>query len=279
MSEAGSMTTDDHAPLRTIRAGARGDVLVYADPEALARAAAATFAGVVTRAVEARGLALVALSGGSTPRRMGELLAQDPYRTSIAWVSIEFFWGDERWVPLDSDESNAGMAMRTFLDKVGVSPGRINPFPVEFPDAALAADAYATRLRTISGETAGVPVMDLILLGMGDDGHTASLFPGTAAIHERDALVVAHHVPKLDATRLTFTPPLLNAGREIVFLVGGAAKADILRDVLFGPERVDDLPSQVIRPTGGRLRWLVDEAAAAHLGEGSADAGEDATNG
>ncbi len=264
---AAPMSTGDHGPITTISAGERGEVSVFADSEALARAAAAAFAEIVSQAVDARGLALVALSGGTTPRRMGELLAAEPYRSKVPWASIEFFWGDERWVPLESDESNAGVAMRTFLDEVPVEPSRINPFPVELSDAALAADVYATRLRTVTGETDTVPVFDLVLLGMGDDGHTASLFPGTKAVHETEALVVAHHVAKLDATRLTFSPPLLNAGREIVFLVGGAAKAGVLRDVLFGPDRVDDLPSQLIRPTGGRLRWLVDAAAAAQLGD------------
>lgn len=271
MSEGASMTTNVVTPARAIRAGDRGEVLVYPNAEALARAAADAFTEVVTAAVDARGVALVALSGGSTPKRMGELLAGEPYRTTVPWASIEFFWGDERWVPLESEESNAGVAMRTFLGAVGTDPSRINPFPVEVPDADLAADMYATRLRTITGETGGIPVFDLVLLGMGDDGHTASLFPGTAATHEQDALVLAHHVPKLDATRLTLTPPVLNAGREIVFLVGGAAKADVLRNVLFSPHRPDDLPSQAIRPNGGRLRWLVDEAAAAQLDDGSGD--------
>jgi len=258
---------DRPSPTRTIPFGQRGEVLVFSDAESLARAAAAAFADVVSAAVAARGLATVALSGGSTPRRMGELLAAEPYRSGIPWASIEVFWGDERWVALESDESNAGVAMRTFLGKVAVGPSRINPFPVELPDAALAANVYATRLRTVTGETDGPPVLDLVILGMGDDGHTASLFPGMAAIHEKESLVVAHHVPKLDATRLTLSPPVLNAGREIMFLVGGSAKADVLRDVLLGPEQPDDLPSQVIRPTSGRLRWLVDEAAAAKLCE------------
>ena len=252
-------------PTRTLAYGPRGEVLVYPDGEALARAAAATFVRAVGAATAARGRAFVALSGGSTPRRMGELLADNPYRDAVPWEMVEVFWGDERWVPEASDESNAGVARRTFLDRVPVSPSRINPFPTSLPDPELAASMYATQIKTVFGVTDGRPAFDLVLLGMGDDGHTASLFPGTAAIQEREALVVAHRVPKLDAWRLTLTPPVINAARDVAFLVGGAGKAATLARVLEGPEHVDELPSQVVRLGGGRLRWLVDEAAAAEL--------------
>lgn len=261
MSEAATEVT------RTLDYGERGKVLVYPDAEALARGAAKTFASVLGAAAAERGLAYVALSGGSTPKRMGELLAEQPYRDSAPWSQIEFFWGDERWVPLSSVESNAGVAKRTFLDTVPVMPSRIHPFPD--PDTlsapGVAAEMYALQLRTVFGEPEGVPSFDLVLLGMGDDGHTASLFPGTAAIHETDALVVAHYVDKLGAERLTLTPPVLNAGRQVVFLVAGAGKAATLQRVLEGPENVDELPSQVIHPTDGNLTWLTDEAAVARL--------------
>ncbi|CAA9561470.1 MAG: 6-phosphogluconolactonase, eukaryotic type [uncultured Thermomicrobiales bacterium] len=245
--------------------GTRGVVRVVPDGEALARAAAETFVRATAAAVADRGMAFVALSGGSTPKRMGELLASDEFRDRVPWEQIEVFWGDERWVALDDPQSNAGEAMRALLDKVPIPPSRVNPIPTEVSEPEVAGFMYATQLRTVFGETDGVPRFDLVLLGMGDDGHTASLFPGTAAIREQEALVVAHRVEKLEAVRLTLTPPVLNAGREVVFLVGGAAKAATLKAVLEGPEKVDELPSQAIRPTDGPLVWLVDEAAAAAL--------------
>ena len=257
----------DPAPVKTLDYGERGKVLVYTDGEALAQAAAQSFVRAVGEAVAARGLAHVAFSGGSTPKRMAELLAGQPYCDQVPWAQIEFAWGDERWVSLSSPESNAGVAQRTLLDHVPVSPSRVNPFPSpdEIPDPKLAASMFETQLKMVSGTTDGAPRLDLVFLGMGDDGHTASLFPGTAAIHEEDALVVAHYVDKLAADRLTFTPPLINAGREVVFLVGGAGKAEMLARVLEGPIDVDELPSQVIRPPDGSLTWLVDEGAAVKL--------------
>lgn len=245
----------------------RGDVWVYPSAGALARAAAELFQEITAAAVEARGLAYVALSGGSTPLRMGEILAAAPYRETVPWDSIELFWGDERWVPAESDESNYGTARRTLLDHVGVGPSRVNPVATENAEPRVGAQMYSAQLRTVFGVVSGVPAFDLIFLGMGEDGHTASLFPETPAIHETDELVVANYVAKMDTYRITFSPPLLNAGREVVFLIAGAAKAETLARVLTGPIDVDTLPSQVIEPENGRLRWLVDEAAAAHLDE------------
>ena len=249
-------------PSRTIDYGARGTVRVYADGEALAQAAAALLADTVASAT---GHAYIALSGGSTPKRMGQLLAEPPYRETIAWRNIEFFWGDERFVPEDSPESNSGEARRTFLEKVDIEPSRINPFPTTVRDADLAAEMYATILKTVFNETDVAPRFDLVFLGMGDDGHTLSLFPGTAAIHETQRFVVANYVPKLETTRLTLTAPVVNAARRVAFLVGGSGKAETLAKVLDGPVDVETLPSQIIRPTDGELLWLVDEAAAADL--------------
>ena len=243
--------------------GGRGTVQVYPDGDALARAAAETFASAVTH--PAGDHAFVALSGGSTPGKMGQLLSEPPYRDELPWRTIEVFWGDERWVPEESPESNAGEAKRTFLNMVDVEPSRLNPVPTQVQDPQVAVHMYATQIRTVFGDVTGTPAFDLIFLGMGDDGHTASLFPGTAAIHDTEHLVIAHHVPKLDATRVTFGPTLINAAHKVVFLVGGAGKAETLARVLDGPIDVDTLPSQVIRPTDGDLIWLVDAAAAAGL--------------
>ena len=242
-------------------AGARGRIEVVPDAAALAQAAADLFARVTTEAVAARGRTAVALSGGSTPRQMGELLASS-HRDRVPWDRLEVFWGDERWVPESSPESNAGVAKRTFLDRVPIPPRRVHAFPTVGLEPDAAAAAYEDTLRSVLGSH---PRFDLVLLGIGDDGHTASLFPGTAALRERTALAVANHVPKLDATRLTLTVPVLNAGGEVVFLVGGAGKAGTLAAVLKGPDRPDELPAQLIRPTSGRLLWLVDRDAAAQL--------------
>jgi 6-phosphogluconolactonase len=277
MAIVGSVEPDRHptrhSALGTRDYGERGRVVVVRDAEALARAAAETFARAMSEAVAARGRGTVGLSGGSTPKRMGELLAAPPFREQVPWGDLEVFWGDERWVPLESKESNAGEAQRILLDRVPASPARINPFPTPdtVSDPHVAAEMYEAQLRLVFGTADGVPAFDLILLGMGDDGHTASLFPGTSPIHEQQRLAVAHRVPKLDAERLTLTPPVLNAGREVVFLVGGAGKAATLKRVLEGPENVDELPSQVVRPASGNLTWLLDEAAAADLSAGATD--------
>ena len=239
----------------------RGRIQIVPDDAALAQAAADLFARVTTEAVAARGRAAVALSGGSTPRQMGELLAS-VHRDQVPWNRLEVFWGDERWVPESSPESNAGVAKRTFLDHVPIPPERVHPFPTAGLEPAEAAAAYEETIRSVLGSS---PRFDLVLLGMGDDGHTASLFPGTAALGERTALAVANHVPKLDATRLTLTVPVLNAGRDVVFLVGGAGKAATLAAVLEGPDRPEELPAQLIRPTDGRLLWLVDRDASTRL--------------
>ena len=249
--------------IRVIDLAERGVVEVVADAEALAVAAAERVVAAASDALDERGSAAIALSGGSTPKRLGELLATADYRDRIDWDHVVWFWGDERWVPLDADESNAGGAMRSFLKRVPAKPTNIQPWKTT-GDPHAAASSYATTMRRLIGN-GEPPVFDLILLGMGDDGHTASLFPGTAAVHERAEITVAHRVEKLDATRLTFTPPLINAAREVAFLVGGAAKAERLKEVLRGPIDLDRLPSQAIRPVTGDLIWHVDEPAASLL--------------
>lgn len=242
-----------------------GAVKIVANAEALAQAAADRFVQAVRAAVAARGRATVALSGGSTPKRMGELLASDLYRAQVPWDRVDIFWGDERWVPESSPESNAGAARRTLLDHVPVPAARVHPWPTADADPAAAATAYEATLRRVFGQAAGVPVFDLVLLGMGDDGHTASLFPHTGALDQTTPLAVANLVPQHDTTRLTLTYPVLNAAREVLFLVGGAGKAGALAAVLEGPDDPRQFPAQAIRPANGQLTLLVDEAAAANL--------------
>ncbi|HEX5499513.1 MAG TPA: 6-phosphogluconolactonase [Thermomicrobiales bacterium] len=244
---------------------ARGQVEIVADPDELARAAATRFVEAVAAAVGERGRAFVALSGGSTPKRMGRLLASPEFRERVDWGRLDLFWGDERWVPLASPESNAGEALRDFIGRVPIPRERVHPFPTDLATPAVAAAAYEATLRATFAMASGAPRFDLILLGMGDDGHTASLFPHTAALAVRDRLATANFVPKLDAERLTLTVPVFDAGREVVFLISGAGKADTLRQVLEGPDDPERLPSQLIRPNPGSLIWLVDRVAAADL--------------
>lgn len=257
--------------LRTIDYGERGQVIVVADGAALARLAAETLISVIAGAHAQGRTAAIALSGGSTPKTMGELLATPPYTERVHWDSVDIFWGDERLVPLADRESNAGEALRGCLQHVPIPDERVHPFETDLDDPNVAAERYERDIRAIVPPLNGVPVFDLILLGMGDDGHTASLFPGTAAIHEEQRLVVAHRVDKLDSTRLTLTPPVLNAAEQVVFLVGGAGKAETLHAVLDGAVDVDTYPSQAIRPAQGSLVWLIDEAAAARLDRNATD--------
>jgi 6-phosphogluconolactonase len=247
--------------------GPRGRVIVVEDGSALAQAAAERFAHVVEQAVEERGQAFVALSGGSTPKQMGTILAREPYRSRIPWDRVHIFWGDERWVPLGSTESNAGEAKRGFLDLVPIPFANVHPWETDAESPQEAAAAYEALLRETFGEAGGAPRFDLVLLGMGDDGHTASLFPNTAALAENQNLAVANFVPKMGAIRLTLTTPVLNAGREILFLVGGPGKADTLEAVLEGPDLPAVFPAQLIRSAlpDGQLWWLVDEDAGARL--------------
>ena len=192
-----------------------------------------------------RGHAFVALSGGTTPKQMGSILAREPYRSRIPWDRVHVFWGDERWVPLGSPESNAGEARRGFLDLVPIPPGNVHPWDTAAESPREAAAAYETLLRERFAEPSGIPRFDLVLLGMGDDGHTASLFPDTDALVADGRLAVANYVPKMDATRLTLTAPLLNAGREILFLVGGPGKGRHARSGSGGPGAAGEFPGAI----------------------------------
>lgn len=251
---------------RRIDYGERGTVIVVSDGDELAHLAAETLATTAAEAVAEARQALVALSGGSTPRKMGELLASDEYVNRVHWNYLQIFWGDERWVPLEDAQSNAGEAMRTFLSQVPIPAENVHPWETDPElEPSLSAERYARMIREVSGIDEGIPVFDLIFLGMGDDGHTLSLFPGTDAIHDTQSLTLAHHVEKLDASRLTFGPALANAARKAVFLVGGSGKSETLHRVLDGEEQVDLLPSQVIHPDNRTLLWLVDAAAAGDL--------------
>src|SRR5262245_23504323 len=229
-------------------------VRVLPDAAAVQRVAAEEFTAATSAAVQARGGAFVALSGGSTPRGLHVLLAdpREPFRARVPWTRLHVFWGDERTVPPDHAESNYRMAYDTLLGHVPVPPAHIHRIPGEDPDPARAAERYARELRQVFRAhgrlEAGWPRFDLVLLGMGPDGHTASLFPGTGAVHERTRLVVAPWVPKLGSHRISLTPPVLNRAAVTLFLVTGGDKAEALRAVLQGPSQPDVYPSQAIIP-------------------------------
>jgi len=234
-------------------------------PQDLFQAAAEEVIRSATDAVAQRGRFTIALSGGSTPRNLYTLIAANA-SASLPWDRMFFFWSDERHVPPDDPESNYGMARDTLLSKVAIPPANIFPIPAENPDASAAAEIYEQTLRKFFAVGPGeFPRFDLILLGMGPDGHTASLFPETSALQEKSRLVVANWVEKLKASRITFTLPVLNAARCVAFLVSGADKAAVLHEVLEGDSPAEKYPSKLVRPSEGKLIWFVDRAAASEL--------------
>lgn len=242
------------------------EIRILTTPQELFAAAAEEVVRTANESVAQRGRFTIALSGGSTPKSLYNLLATNA-RTTLPWDRMFFFWGDERHVPPTDPDSNYRMADEAMLSKVPVPPGNVFRFPAEDPDAAAVADAYEKTLRKFFQiSAAGVPRFDLILLGMGPDGHTASLFPGTAALQEKTRLVVANWVEKLKTNRLSLTLPVLNAGQCVMFVVSGIDKAAVLRTVLEDKGAPgEQYPAKLVQPADGKLIWLVDRAAASAL--------------
>jgi 6-phosphogluconolactonase len=240
-------------------------VTVFGSAEEVARAAAERFAELAQSATRARGRFAVALSGGSTPKRTYELLTGDDYKARVDWPKVHVFFGDERMVPPDDAKSNYRMASEAMLSRLAIPPENVHRIN-GLGDAVANARLYEDELRTFFND-APWPSFDLVLLGMGDDGHTASLFPGTHALDEREAWVAANWVEKLNAYRVTLTAPAINRAAHVIFLVTGANKAAPLREVLKGELDTHRLPSQLIKPLDGSLEWLVDTAAAARVSE------------
>jgi 6-phosphogluconolactonase len=239
------------------------DVRRVTTPQDLFQAAAEELVRVANASIAQRSRFTIALSGGSTPKNLYTLIAAN---ASLPWEKIFFFWGDERHVPPTDPESNYRMAEEAILSRVLVPPANIFRIPAEKPDAAAAAEAYDETLSKFFATAPGqFPRFDLILLGLGPDGHTASLFPETAALEERSRLVVANWVEKLNTSRITLTLPVLNAAREVAFLVSGADKAAVLHEVLEGKAPGEKYPSKMVRPSDGKLIWFVDRAAASEL--------------
>ena len=243
------------------------------DAAALARRAAQYFVDAAERAVAARGRVRIAISGGSTPKATFALLADpaEPWRQRMPWDRLDLYWVDERCVAPSDPDSNYRMTREAMLDHVPLAPGQIHRIEGEL-EPEVAAARYEAELRnSFRLEGAETPRFDLVQLGMGPDGHTASLFPHSAALHELARLAVANHVEAKDAWRITLTWPVINHAADVFFLIGGEDKAQILKEVLLGPRDVERLPSHLIAPANGILTMLLDEAAAALLpasGEG-----------
>ena len=243
----------------------RPDIRKLTTPQELFEAAAEEVVRAATEACAERGRFTLVLAGGSTPRSLYNLLATNA-RSSLPWDKTFFFWGDERHVPPSDPESNYRMANEAMLSKIPVLPGNVFRIPAENPDAVAAAAAYEQTLRKFFGPGPGEwPHFDLILLGMGPDGHTASLFPETPGLQDRSRLVVANWVEKLKTSRITLTLPVLNAARCVAFLVSGSEKATVLREVVEGIAPGENYPAKLVRPTDGKLIWFVDRAAASEL--------------
>ena len=241
----------------------------YVEPDAaaLASRAAHHFVEMVSEAVAARGRARIAISGGSTPKPAFQLLADpnQPWRARMPWENLDLYWVDERTVPPDAADSNYRMPREALLDHVPLKPEQIHRMEGEL-DPHVAASRYESELRnSFRLEGAESPRFDLIALGMGDDGHTASLFPHTEAIHEMSRLVIANQVPQKDTWRITLTWPVINHASSVFFLIAGADKAEILNQVLTGPRDPEKLPRQLIWPSSGILTLILDKAAAAFL--------------
>lgn len=248
----------------------RGTIEVSPDSAALMHAAADGFVTAAAQAIRTTGRFAVALSGGSTPKRLFALLATNAYATRIDWPRVHVFWGDERCVPPADVSSNFRMAREALLAHVPVAEQNAHRIHGE-DEPAVAAAAYEQELRALFRTPAGAPQLrpgarfDLILLGMGDNGHTASLFPGLTAVREATRWVMAEYVAEVSMWRVTLTPVVINAAAEVAFLVSGREKAAMLQRVLEGPHQPDTLPAQVVALRDGRLRWCVDADAAAAL--------------
>ncbi len=234
---------------------------IYNDKDELGYESARLFAELATRYIIQFETFNVALSGGSTPRLLFQNLLKY-YKNSLDWNKINFFWSDERVVPIDDSESNAGMAFTELFDPLEQEELNIYPVDTSLSPSEEAAEAYERLILSIHPPLQPVPRFDLILLGLGDDGHTASLFPETEALHENSKLIAANWVPKFEKWRITFTFPLINSAKNVIFLVSGANKAEIVRDIFNNSK---EYPAAQVSPVDGVLTWLLDKDAGKYL--------------
>ena len=239
-------------------------VRIFKDSNELSAATAELFVQASKEAIAEKGSFTVALTGGSSPIKLHQLLATPAYREEIDWANVFIFWGDERWVPMEDERSNAKMAFDTLLNFVPVPSGQINPMydAVKSPEE-FAAD-YEQWIRDQADEDG---VFDLILLGMGDDGHTASLFPGTDVLKEESKWVAAYYLAPQNMYRITLTAPLINRAKKLVVMTFGEKKTHALHEVLEGEHNPELYPSQLLKPVNGELIFMVDEVAASQLSE------------
>lgn len=229
---------------------------------ALSQDLAGHIAQLINRVLAEKDRFTFVLSGGSTPKALYAQLASSPYAESIPWEKVHFFWGDERAVPFEDERNNARMCYQELLDRIPVPAANIHVMRTDIGPEESAAD-YEKVLKTYFKE--GEITFDFVLLGMGDDGHTLSLFPGTPVIHEEKRWATSFFLPAQDMFRITLTAPIVNAARYVAFMATGAGKAETLVQVLEGERNLDLYPSQIIQPSQGELHWFVDEAAAANL--------------
>jgi 6-phosphogluconolactonase len=246
------------------------EIRILADGAAIARRAAQEFVQAAADAVRTRGSFNVALAGGSTPKALYSLLVNDPaLRSQVPWDKMHLFFGDERHVPPDHPDSNFRMATETMISKAPVEPEQVTRIKGEYPDAGQAALEYEKALREYFKLKDGeYPRFDLVLVGMGNEGHTLSLFPGTKALHAEGRIAVRNWVGKLNAERITLTAPAASNAARVIFMVTGADKAPALKGVLEGPFEPEQLPAQLLQPKNGKLLWVVDTAAGSMLSVG-----------
>lgn len=250
---------------------AQREIRILQDGPAIARRAADIFAEAAQSAAARTGSFTVALAGGSTPKILYSLLATDPaLRARVPWDKMQFFFGDERHVAPDDSQSNFKMASETMISKAPITPAQVHRMKGEYPDAEQAAQEYEQELQNhFQLKNGQLPRFDLVLAGMGDEGHCLSLFPGTKALHPpAGRTVVSNWVGKLFTQRITITAPVASNAAMILFTVTGKEKSLALKAVLEGPFEPEQLPSQLLQPTNGKLLWLVDQAAGAMLSKG-----------
>jgi 6-phosphogluconolactonase len=241
------------------------NIEIYKESDHLARELAEWITGLIRETLSRKEFFSIVLSGGSTPKKLNHLLAASPYNDLIDWKKIYIFWGDERAVPFEDERNNARMAFDTLLDKVPIPKEQIY-----IMDTSLSPDAAAMQYEEILNEYFGTDILpartfDLVLLGMGDDGHTLSLFPGTAVIHEEKSWVAAYYLKAQEMFRITLTKNIVNHADHIVFMISGTDKAHALFEVIEGERNPDQYPAQVVIPTQGELHFFMDEAAASEL--------------
>jgi 6-phosphogluconolactonase len=243
------------------------EIRILADANSIAQTAAAEFLDAARESIREKGSFSVALAGGSTPKALYTLLADNPLlQAKVPWGKIQFFFGDERHVPPDHAESNFRMATDAMFAKAPIDPKQVHRIKGEKRNAVEAAAEYEDNLRVSFGLAADqLPRFDVVLLGMGPEGHTASLFPGTKALKEERRLVVSNWVGKLYTDRITLTPPVLNNAARVIFMAHGEEKAPALKAVLEGPYEPEQLPAQIVQPKQGKVLWLVDPSAAGML--------------